>query len=95
MMSRSLKHQMNGLTLILKHKMGVLPLKKYTTQADRVYYPTVLYFNLENKETNTRLIFSQLSAIQFFQMNMTITYVHMKGGFLSTKFVKGGKTRIW
>ena len=61
---------------------GGLPLKKCKTQADGVASPTALYFRLWHKEANTRLIVSQLAAIQFRQLNTALKFVHMKGGIV-------------
>ena len=92
MRSRSSKHHMTGLTLLPAYKMGSLTLKKWTTQADGVAYPTALYFCLDNKEANTRLIFYELAAIQFRQMKTALQYVHMEGRIvLHQWWNKGGK----
>ena len=79
--SRSPKHQMNGFTLLPTYKRGGVTFTNWTTQADGVDYPTALYLHMEHKEANTRLIVSQLAASQLRQMNMTLQYFHMEGGF--------------
>ena len=67
---------------------------KWTTQADEVDFPTVLYLFLDNKEANTRIIVSKLAASQFQKIYTTIQYVHMEGEFFFTKGVRRGKTRM-
>ena len=42
------------------------------------------------KKANTRLIVSQLAAIQFRQMNTALQYIHTEGGFFSTKGARRG-----
>ena len=62
---------------------------------DLVASPTSLYFSLDHKEANTRLIISQLAAIQLHQIKTTLQYVHIEGGKFSTNGGKGGKMRVW
>ena len=89
MSSRSPNHQMTWFNLIpTKQRVG-LTLTDCTTQSDGVYSPTDLYLNLEHKEANTSFIFSHFSAIQSRQMKTTQNFVHMKGGFFSTKVEEG------
>ena len=64
---------------------------KWTTQEDGVAYPNTLYFFLGQKEANTSLIVSQLSAIQFRQINTGLQYVHTEGGFFLPRVEEGGK----
>ena len=65
-------------------------MKKWKTQEDGVAYPITLYLRLEQKEANTRLIVSQLAAIQFRQMKTALKYIHMEGRFVSTKCGRRG-----
>ena len=70
---------MTGLNLLPTHQRGSLHFTNWTTQADGLASPTALYFYLYHKEENTRLIVSQMSDSQFFQMNMMLQYIHMEG----------------
>ena len=78
-MSRSPKYHITGSKLLPTQKKGGLPSTKWTTLADGAFYPTALYLRMDYKEDNTRLIVSQLAAIQFLQINTTLQFVHMEG----------------
>ena len=81
MRSSYTKHQIIGFTLLPPQQRGILPLTKWTTQADEVDFPTVLYFFLDKKEANTRIIVSKLAASQFQKIYTTLQYLHMEGEF--------------
>ena len=84
---------MTVLNLIPTHQRGGggLTLKKLTTHADGVAYPTTLYFSLEHKEANTRLIFSHLAAIQIRKMKTELQYVHTEFEMFLPRMEEGGK----
>ena len=91
MRSSSPKHHMTGLTLLPTHQIGSLNLTKWKIQEYGVSYPTTLYLRLEKKESNTRLIVSQMAAIQFCQTKTALQYVHVEGGFFYTKGGRRGE----
>ena len=91
---RSPNHRMTGLKLIPTQKRGSLPSTTWTTQEYGVDSPTSLYLCMDRKEANTIFIFSQLAASQFNQMKTALRFVHMEGGFVSTKGGRMGKTRM-
>ena len=64
MRSSSTKHQMTGLTLLPTQQRVSLPLTNWTTQADEVDFPTVLYLCLDHKEANKSIIVSQMASNQ-------------------------------
>ena len=70
---------------------GGLHLKKWKTQVDVGASTTALYLCLDHKASNTRPIVSQMDTNQLRQMNRTLQYVHMEGGFFSTKGVIRGE----
>ena len=70
-------------------------MKKWKTQADRGASTTALYLRLDHKASNTRPIVSQMDTNQLRQMNRTLQYVHMEGGFFSTKGVRRGEMMMW
>ena len=89
--SRYPKHQITGLILLPTQKRGGVPFTKRKNQVDGLASPTALYLPLDHKEANTRCIVSQMAAIQFLKMNMTLQYVHIEGGIFSTKGGRRGE----
>ena len=89
------KHQMTGLTLLPINKSGGVPFTKCTTQSDVVSSPTALYFHLDYKDSNTRLIVYHLDARQFCKIKTTLQYIYMEDGIFSTKGGGRGNTRMW
>ena len=85
------KHHMTVLTLIPTHQRGRANFEKLTTQADGVAYPTTLYFSLEHKEANTRLIVFHLAAIQIRKMKTELQYVHTEVENVLPRMEEGGK----
>ena len=73
-------------------KIGSLPFNKCATQADLVTSTTTLYLRLGHKEANTRIIVSQLAAINIHQMKKILSYIHMYGGIC---FWQGWKKGVY